>query len=433
MPNYYTEPERQTAIVGEADILVCGGGFAGVAAAVSAAREGARVFLLEKYGFLGGLATAALVITTPPLNNGINSEIASRLRKRNVYAACENSGDDTAFANLHAMDPEIVKYEFLNMLKQSNVSLQLHTYIVDAIVKNSVVKGIIIESKAGRHAILAKIVVDATGDADISAFAGAPFREVRKPMTMMFNMVGVDITKVLNKIGSWSKLKEVVKEGIDDGKLNFELGIYPEFGAPGVHAEKAVYEGEVNVWSGMLNGLSGIDPIDLSKGELVSREHVMRLASFFKNTVPGFEKSRIEYTSTQIGVRASRQIIGEACPTMKEIRDRIFKESVIKPYAKSRMRLPYGCIVPQKIDNLLVAGRCLSAKEDALGQLRLIPVCSATGQTAGVAAALCLKRNRTPRKLEVCELQEGVSARGMDLGLRKSESVAEEDFPESLG
>lgn len=414
---WINEPSRKTPVIANTDVLVCGGGFAGVAAAVCAAQNGAKVMLLEKYGFLGGLVTASLVITTPPLDNGINIEIARRLRERDVYSPCRNSGEDVEWLNLHAIDPEIVKYEFLCMLQERGVEFLLHTYIVGSIMEGEIIRGVIIESKAGRQAILAKMMVDATGDADIAAFASAPFRLVRKPMTMMFNMVGVDVQRVLSHIGNWGGIRRLVKDGIDNGKLPFSLGLNPEFGSPGVYAEKLVYDDELNVWSGNLLDMNGVDPKELTKAEVITREHVMRLAGFLKKNVPGFERSRIECTSTQVGVRATRQIIGEASPTMEEVRSQKFKDTVIKPYAQSEMRLPYGSLLPQKVENLLVAGRCISAEEEAMGQLRLIPVCSASGQAAGTAAALALNAGIKPRQIDVSLLQNNLKKQGVEFGV----------------
>jgi ribulose 1,5-bisphosphate synthetase/thiazole synthase len=415
--DYIIEPEKRTPVVADVDLLICGGGFAGVAAAVCAARNGVKPLLLENYGFLGGLVTAALVITTPPLDNGINKEISDRLREKSVYAPCRNSGEEVEWLQMHAMDPEIVKYELVRILQEHGVDLLLHTYIVDAIMEENLVKGIIMENKKGRMAVRAKMVVDATGDADIAAFAKAPTREVVKPMTMMYNMVGVDIDRVLEKLGNWGNLKKMVKEAMEKGELGFDLGIYPEFGAPGVHAEKLVYHDELNVWSGMLKGKSGIDPWDLTEAEILTREHVMRLSMWMKKNLPGFENSRIEYTSTQVGVRASRQIIGEAMPNMDEVKKIKFDDTVVKPYDVWDYRLPYGCILPQNVENLLVAGRCISAEEEAMGLLRLIPVCSATGQAAGTAAALALRQGVSPRKLEIPALQKTLQEQDMDLAL----------------
>ncbi|NWF56505.1 MAG: FAD-dependent oxidoreductase [Syntrophaceae bacterium] len=416
--NWIMEPERKVPVAGEVDLLVCGGGFAGVSAAVCAARLGAKVMLLEKYGFLGGLVTSALVITTPPLDNGINREIGGRMKDRGVYVPCRHSGEESEWLGMHAIDPEFVKYEFIRMLQENGVDFLFHVYIAGTIMEGKKIRAVVLESKAGRQAVLTRMVVDATGDADICAFAGAPFRLLKKPMTMMFNMVGVDIPRVLEGMGNWGNLRSVVKGAIERGALPFDLGIEREFGAPGVHAEKLVYDGEINVWSGNLMNMDGTDPKDLTRAEVVTREHAMRLAKFLKENVPGFEKSRIEMTSTQTGVRATRQIIGLASPSGEEVQKRVFPDTVVKPYAYRTLRLPFGSILPQKVENLLVAGRCLSAEEEILGQLRLIPVCSATGQAAGTAAALALAQGRPPSELKINEIQDALRGQGMDLGLK---------------
>ena len=412
---WITEPEKKIPVIANVDLLVCGGGFAGVAAAISAARHGVKVMLLEKYGFLGGLVTAALVITTPPLNNGLNIEIYRRLKEKSVYARCNNSGEEI---ELNAIDPEIVKFELFQMLQEQGIEFLLHTYIAGSIIEGNIIKGVIVENKAGRQAVIAQIVIDATGDADVAAFSGAPFRLVKKPMTMMFNLVGVDVKQALKRLQNWGRIREVVKEAIEKGELSFDLGVFRNYGAPGVSMEKLIYEDELNVWSGNLLDMDGTNPKDLTRAEVVTREHAMRLAVFLKSKVPGFEKSRIEYTATQVGVRATRQIVGEATPSKEEVTKKKFADTVIKPYANAEMRLPYGSILPQKVENLLVVGRCISAEEEAMGQLRLIPVCSATGEAAGTAAALSIHNEISPRRLNVSLLQKTLGEQGVSLGLR---------------
>jgi len=415
--SWIVEPERKIPVVAETGVLVCGGGFAGVAAAVCAARNGARVLMLERYGFLGGLVTGGLVITTPPLDNGINREIAERLRQRRVYAPLQKPGAEMIALKMHAIDPEVVKHELIQMLREVGVELLLHTLIVGSVVEQGAVKGVLIENKAGRQAILATTTVDATGDADVAAFSRAAFRVVRKPITMMFNMAGVDVDRVLSRVGNWSNLKKVVTEAVAQGELKFELGTTLEWGTPGVHAECLIHPGEINVWSGNLRGVNALDPKQLTDAELITRDHVMRLVAYLQDHVPGFEGSWIEITSPILGVRATRQIVGGISPDMQQVRNTTFADTVAKPYAEDTIRLPYGSLLPQGVDNLLVAGRCISAEEEAMGQLRLIPVCSATGQAAGTAAALAVREGIAPGKLDISHVQKVLTDQGVDLGL----------------
>lgn len=415
--DWIIEPERKIPVTSEVDVLVCGGGIAGVAAAVCAARIGVKVLLVERYGFLGGLVTGGLVITTPPLDNGINREIGERLRAKGVYAPLQKPGAEMIALKMHAIDPEVVKYELAQMLGEQQVQLLLHTLIVGSIVEEGVLKGVLIENKAGRQAIRARVVVDATGDADVAAFAQAPFRVVKKPITMMFNMAGVDVDKVLSRVGNWSNLKQFVTEAVARGELKFELGTTLEWGTPGVHAECLIHPGEINVWSGNLRGMDALDPEQLTQAELITREHVMRLVAFLRGHVQGFEQSWITLTSPILGVRATRQILGGISPNMQEVRNIRFADTVAKPYAEDTIRLPYGALLPQGVDNLLVAGRCISAEEEAMGQLRLIPVCSATGQAAGTAAALAVREGVAPGKLDVSGLQKALGEQAVELGI----------------
>lgn len=415
--SWIVEPERRTPVAAAVDVLVCGGGFAGVAAAVAAARNGAEVLLLERYGFLGGLVTGGLVITTPPLDNGINREIASRLEAHKVYAPLRDPGAEMIALQMRAIDPEVTKFELAQMLRERQVRILLHTLIVGSLTEDGAVTGVLVENKAGRQAVRARVVVDATGDADVAAFAGAPFRTVRKPITLMFNMVDVDVAAALAQVGNWSSLKKVVTEAVARGELAFELGTTLEWGTPGVHAECLIHPGEINVWSGNLRGMDALDPAQLTQAELVTRDHVMRLAAFLRASVRGFERAWVDLTAPILGVRATRQIVGSISPNMQEVRQIRFADTVVKPYAEDTIRLPLGSLLPQGVENLLVAGRCISAEEEAMGQLRLIPVCSATGEAAGAAAALAARNGCSPRQMDVSRLQRVLADQGVDLDL----------------
>ena len=306
---WITEPEQKIPVVADVDVVVCGGGVAGFAAALSAARNKCSVLLLEKYGFLGGAATAMLVITPTPMNNGVSAEIADRLSKGGFYAPCKDLDGNQKIDQLHAVDPEMLKYEMIEMLLSQNVKLLLHTYIAKAVLDGKAIKGVIIENKAGRQYIRAKQVIDATGDADVAVSAGVPVATPEKPIavTMMFNMADVDVQKVQENVGTFGNLRKVVKEAIDAGEFTYDLGLTQStWGSPGVYAANLLYTGEINVWGGNLD-IDAADPDNLTKAEIITRDRVIKLADFFKKRVPGFEKSRIEYMATQVGIRYTRR------------------------------------------------------------------------------------------------------------------------------
>ena len=415
---WITEPEQKIPVVADVDVVVCGGGVAGFAAALSAARNKCSVLLIEKYGFLGGAVTAMLVITPTPMNNGINLELANRLSKLGAYAPCRGLDGNQKKDQLHAVDPEILKHELIEMLQSENVKLLLHTYIAKAIVEDNAVKGVIIENKAGRQFIRARIVIDTTGDADVAISAGVPFATPDKPIavTMMFNMADVDVPKVQAKVGTYGNLRRVVQEAIDAGDFSYDLGLTQSpWGYPGVYAANLLYQGELNVWGGNLDGIDAVDPDQLTKAEIITRDRAIKLANFFKKSVPGFEKSRIEYMSTEVGIRYTRRIMGDFRPSFDDVTTKNFDDAVAKPYQHRKLWIPYRCLIPKEVENLLVAGRCMSTQDDAHPPLCTIPPCLSAGQAAGTAAALALEKGVKPRNLDVPLLQKTIIEQGMEL------------------
>lgn len=421
----WIKEERRIPVISDVDVLVAGGGVAGVSAAIAAARLGAKVLLVERYGFLGGMATAGLVITVPPMNNGLQLEITQRLQELGSYVPLKSSSEaeEDIGAITHAFDPEAMKIVFIKMLRENKVNLLLHTLIVNAYMENNTIRGVIIENKSGRQAILAKVIVDATGDADVAAFANVPFEKEKfeniLPVTLMFNMVGVDLEEFTKAGFSLNRVRDIIEEGIKTGRLDFKLETKSTKNAPGVYAEAVVHEGEINIWGGSLGGIDGTNAEDLTKAEIITREEAWKLAIFLKKEVPGFKSARIEYTATQVGIRETRRIIGEYTLTLEGIKNKKrFKDVVAKPYIHGNIMVPYRCLLPKKVDNLLVAGRCISATSDALAHLRLIPVCIATGQATGVAAALSALNNIKPRMLPISLLQEKLMQQNVNLGLK---------------
>jgi FAD dependent oxidoreductase len=418
--DHVTEAARTLPVYGEFDVVVCGGGVAGVAAAACAARCGASVILLERYGYLGGLATGGLVITVPPLDNGFNGEVRRRLEAARTYQECANSGDDPSVDGLIAVDPEILKFELLTLLLDSGARLLLHTAVVGSLTDDDGrVTGVIVESKAGRSAIRAGVVVDTTGDGDLAAVAGAAFETDRRPLpvTLMSTVVGVDTERALAQLGNWGRLRALVEAAVTAGELEFDLEVHSKEWAPGVFAAELCYPGQINLWSGSMFGVDGIDPEDLTRAEIVTRQHTMRLVAFLRERLDGFQKARLECTAAQVGVRGTRRITGLASPTLAQVLSTTFPDTVAKPYVRRNMRIPYRSLVPRDVDGLLFAGRCLSAEADAMVQLRLIPVCFATGQAAGTAAALAVRGGLSPRDLDVGLVQGELVRQGMELVL----------------
>ncbi len=414
------EEARTIPVCDEADVVVCGGGVAGVAAAVGAARAGARAILVERYGFLGGLATGGLVITVPPLDNGINSDVRRRLERARTYQLCANAGDDPSVDGLIAVDPEILKYELQELLLESGAELLLHTGVVSCLSDGGRVTGVVVENKAGRSALRAGVVVDTTGDGDLAAFAGAAFELDASPLpvTLMSTVAGVDTERALEQLGgNWGRLRSLVESAIASGELSFDLEVHAKEGAPGVFAAELCYPGQINLWSGSMFGVNGIDPGDLTKAEIVTRRHTMTLIAFLRERLAGFEHARLECSAVDVGVRGTRRVTGLASPSLHDVMATSFADTIAKPYMGRAMRIPYRSLVPRDVDGLLFAGRCLSAEPDAMVQLRLIPVCFATGQAAGLAAALAARQHVAPRDLAVEQIQDGLGRQGMELGL----------------
>jgi hypothetical protein len=359
------------------------------------------------------------VITVPPLDNGINGEVRLRLEEARTYQECANLGDDPAVEGLIAVDPEILKYELLTLLLDSGAKLLLHTSVVGSLGDGERVTGVIVENKAGRSAIRAGLVVDTTGDGDLAAAAGAAYEVDRRPLpvTLMSTVVGVDTQRALAQLGSWGRLRTLVEDAVTAGELSFDLEVHSREWAPGVFAAELCYPGQINLWSGSMFGIDGVDPDDLTRAEIVTRKHTMKLIAFLRERLDGFQRARLECTAAQVGVRGTRRITGLASPGLKDVLSTAFPDTVAKPYVRRRMRIPYRSLVPRDVDGLLFAGRCLSAEPDAMVQLRLIPVCLASGQAAGTAAALAVRDGVSPRDLDVAKVQLSLVGQGMKLGL----------------
>ena len=382
------EPSRQIPVIAEADVLVVGGGTAAPPAAVSAARAGADVLLVERYGYVGGASSGGLVITLPDDRQG-----AFTLELENRLIDCGGGRRMPEHRDWLVWCPEMLKYMGLVMLEEAGVRMLCHTMAVSALVEDGHLNGIVVESKAGRGAVLARCVVDCTGDADIAAFAGAPFEKGDESgkmldVTMMFMMLGVDVDRFESE--------------------------KPETPPPrpmGVCATR-LHPGELNVWGGKMSDIDGTDPWDLTRCENELRKQVVEWVEWARANRPGCEDAHLSLTSPQLGLRETRRIVGETTMTEADWEsETVFDDHV--GFAYTGKSVPYGSLVPQGVDNLLVAGRCISTDHKTQGPMRIIPPCMVTGHAAGEAAAISVAAGSTPRTLDVAELQSRLQRQGV--------------------
>lgn len=447
------EPERKTPVLKAVDVVVVGGGPAGLVAALAAKRAGVDVLLIERHGYLGGLLTGGFV-TKPqaPVVGGIPEELFERAiqlggARGNIRYRLRD-GTYTYF--MSPIDPETMKRVAFEFVGEAGVKLLLHSLVVDSVTEGDAVTGVLVENKSGRQAILADVVVDASGDADVAAGAGAPYEVGRRkdgvaqPMSMMFRMGRVDVNQLVQyakhhlddftftyfpdiegSIPEQSQSLNIVLEGFMSlqEKASDELGY--ESPRIGLNVKTGLGLGDIFVNATRITEGLATNIQDLTDAEVHVRTQVQECVAFLRTYVPGFKDSYLLDTPTEIGVRESRRIIGEYTLTLDDIVNRRkFDDVVAKGYgvidihepggrrlrfdAVEEYQIPYRCLLPKKIDSMLVAGRCVSCDHEVLGTLRTIPACMYTGQAAGVAAALSVRYNTIPRNVKVDALQQAL-------------------------
>lgn len=459
--NYVTEPARQIPVIAQPDILVAGAGPAGIGAAVAAARNGARVLLVERYGFLGGNLTIAMVnpmftfhdVQGRQVIRGIAGEVVDRLVE---LTASLGHVRDLTFdnASMTPFDPEGMKLSLFQMVKQAGVDLLLHTWVVDAIRNGSQVESIIVENKSGRQAIQPKMIIDCSADADIVAKVGAPFVKGREqdglmqPVTLFFRIAGVDDTRLRN----WMKAnRHLLKDSPTDAEIDgsqalaflglqtlvkeaMARGEFPADAAPRILLYQLPREGQVAVNTTRLQGIDGTNADDLTRAEYLTREQAWQIHQFLRAHVGGFEESYILDTGVQVGVRETRHIIGDytlteddvlsgrafpdgiACGTFAiDIHPPEGEQQVYTGSGKAVYEIPYRSCIPQGVDNLLVAGRSISATHAAFGSARVMATAMGIGQGAGTAAAQAVKAGQTTREVDIAQVRKALIAQGQYL------------------
>lgn len=452
-----TLPPRQGIIANKTDVLVVGGGPAGIGAALGAAWAGADVILVERHGFLGGNATAALVMPLMSYHTDkyhlLKPEQAVEIN-RNLTPTDHGPGDPTTAGALEELltrlvsaggaippspetgyvvpfDPEIFKFVAMDLLSEAGVKLLFHAFASD-VLNPPKPTGVVFETKSGPIVIEARAIVDCTGDGDIAFRAGAPFEIGREkdhsvqPMTMMFRMGEFSKIAFNNYVSKhpdqWKKgvfgLWDLIKHATETGELELTRDNILFFGTP--------HEHEVSVNSTRIHQVLGTDVWDLSYAEMEGRRQIQQITAFFKKYVPGFEHSYLIQSGVTVGVRESRRIGGEYQLTANDILSaRKFPDGIAlgsypidihDPKGKGTVlkRLPPGeaygiplrSLIPKETENILVAGRCISGTHEAHSSYRVMPTSMATGQAAGVCAAISLREKKSFRDCDVKKIQQ---------------------------
>jgi hypothetical protein len=428
------EPAGKVPVVAESDLVVVGGGPAGIAAAVAGARNGLSVTVLERYPYLGGLASGGMVLVLDDMCNGneitvkgLCTELIDRMTRMGLCVTPPEQdwiSDPAKFRqwarwgvyNFHshikpqpvcyasAFDPDGFKRASNDMIAEAGVNLRLHSWFSKAIVEDGVAKGVICDTKAGRQAILGKVVVDATGDLDVAASAGAPHSHGTFIVTTVFRLGGID-TEEAERF----EYEEPQAFAVVDREAKRIMGgswerWWLKTPLPGV------------VWCNCphMAGFDGTSVEDLTRADFRGREKIAALVAYVREKIPGFANAFVVDVAPQLGIRTSRLLEGEYVLTKEDVVSRRhFADSV----ARGRdYYYPYRTLLPRNVSQMLVAGRHYSSTAAAQRMSREIPPCMAMGEAVGVAAAVALSAGVSVDKVDIAKVQRLLREQGADPG-----------------
>lgn len=437
------EPARETKVCRTADVVVVGGGPGGIGAALAAARSGADTVLIERYEHLGGMGTGGLVTIIPSMTDlngkqviaGITQEWIKRLDARGAadYPKKEHWGSaDKKLVDYYKnrspfyatgnrvgysahIDAEISKCLFQDMVKEAGVKTYLHSWGTEPIMEGKKARGVIFESKSGRQAVLAKIVIDSTGDGDLLPYAGAAFEtQIDKSLRISNLSFSYWIDNVnLKRYEEYKKSKP--KELADKIREVRKLGGNPGFLTSNLKNQENM------VWCfPRYANKSQYDVEELTRVEFVGRKEMLITHDFYKKNIPGFERSFIALSNPQLGTRGGRRVIGEYVVTQKDMKAKTpFTDTIaIFPGVDEQnllMYMPYRCLIPRGVDNMLVACRAFSSDAVTNDAFNLIHHCVCLGQAAGTAAAQAISSGVDLRKINIKTLQASLKKQGVIL------------------
>lgn len=435
----------------EVDVLVAGGGPAGIIAAMAAAGEGMRVAVIESRSFLGGNLVTGLPILGflgqkgNQIITGLPQRFMDRLASMN---AVSRHRPCPLHVSITLVEPEAVKAAAFEMLKESGTEVLLYTTFSDVIMEEGQLKGVIIDSKAGREKIMAKVIIDCTGDADVAYRAGVPCEKGNEqggmqPPTLMFSMGDVDT----------DKLRMAIAESPGQYPTDFIPASYfgenDQYIVVGLRnlVQKAKQEGltlpadrtiiitgltKGEAWINMtrVNGVDGTDPVSLTQGEWIARQQIGDIVRYLNQYVPGFENATIFRTAPFLGIRETRRIVGHYILTREDILSQArFDDAVAVAsypldihhptggdctleWSGDCYDIPYRSLLPLNVENLLVAGRSISTTHEAMSSIRVMAPCMAMGEAAGRAARMAVREGVSPSRISVNKLRKELMDEG---------------------
>lgn len=423
---FFTEKEKNIPVLGSYDAIVVGSGPSGIGAAVTAGRNGIKVLLIEYSGSVGGISTSGLMSHwTGSVNSNLYEEVLQRAADKNPF----NNG-----VRQIEIDPELLKNVYYEMLEEANVEILLYSLVCDVITEDSTVKGVIVQNKTGRSAYYAKTVIDCSGDGDAAYYSNAEYFKGREedgamqPATLMFKIGGVDMERAALP-GSFETTVETPQGELQ--KLASQILPKP---AGHVLLYKSTIPSIVTCNMTNITGIDGTKAEDLTRAELICRSQMKPIVDFLHKYVPGYEKCYIISAASLIGIRETRHFRGVKQISEEDIINaRVFDDWVVKDayfnfdvhnivgsgldktgvqkkFTQSKgYTIPYGCLVPIKVDGLLLSGRNISGTHMAHSNFRAMPICLAIGAAGGAAAALSVKENKKLRDVEPQKIQQLLS------------------------